>query len=125
MIDFKCSHFERGVILWGVCSKARALVLGLGAEPIRLKVPGGDLKGVHDFATLVEALGYAPGEKVVVAGGKTAAEYGCLFNATGRRVIMLAHNRVLDGIKDGKTRAYAIDRMREQGMEIIEGASVI
>jgi pyruvate/2-oxoglutarate dehydrogenase complex dihydrolipoamide dehydrogenase (E3) component len=62
---------------------------------------------------------------VVVAGGKTAAEYGCLFNATGRRVIMLAHNRVLDGIKDGKTRAYAIDRMREQGMEIIEGASVI
>ncbi|HUI19769.1 MAG TPA: FAD-dependent oxidoreductase [Methylocella sp.] len=110
----------------GEIFKARALVLGLGAEPIRLKVPGSDLKGVHDFATLVEALDYEPGETVVVAGGgKTAVEYGCFFNATGRRVVMLVRNRVLDVIKDGETRAYAIDRMREQGMEIIEGASII
>ena len=27
-------------------------------------------------------------------------------------------------IKDGDTRAYVVDRMREQGMEIIEGATV-
>jgi 2-oxopropyl-CoM reductase (carboxylating) len=100
-------------------------VLGLGAEPIRLNVPGSDLNGVHDYATLVETLDYEPGETlVVVGGGKTAVEYGCFFNATGRRVVMLVRNRVLDVIKDGETRAYAIDRMREQGMEIIEGATV-
>jgi 2-oxopropyl-CoM reductase (carboxylating) len=51
-------------------------VLGLGAEPIRLNVPGSNLKGVHDYATLVETLDYEPGETVVVVGGgKTAVSY--------------------------------------------------
>ncbi len=109
----------------GETFRARALVLALGAEPIRLEAPGSDLAGVHDYATLVETLDHEPGEAVVViGGGKTAVEYGCFFNATGRRVVMLVRNRVVDLIKDGGTRAYVIDRMREQGMEIIEGAKV-
>jgi 2-oxopropyl-CoM reductase (carboxylating) len=109
----------------GEIFKARTLVLGLGAEPIRLEVLGSDLQRVHDYATLVETLDYEPGETVVVVGGgKTAVEYGCFFNATGRRVVMLVRNRLLDVIKDGDTRAYAIDRMREQGTEIVQGASV-
>jgi 2-oxopropyl-CoM reductase (carboxylating) len=115
----------RTVEVAGETFKARTLVLGLGAEPIRLEVPGSNLKGVHDYATLVETLDREPGETaVVIGGGKTAVEYGCFFNATGRRVIMLVRNRVLDMIRDCETRAYAIDRTREQGMEIIEGASV-
>ena len=61
---------------------------------------------------------------VVIGGSKTAVEYGCFFNATGRRVIMLIRGKILDLIVDGDTRAYVIDRMREQGMEIIEGATV-
>jgi pyruvate/2-oxoglutarate dehydrogenase complex dihydrolipoamide dehydrogenase (E3) component len=51
-------------------------------------------------------------------------EYGCFFNATGRRVIMLVRDRLLKLISDGETRAYAVDRMREQGIEILEGATV-
>ena len=109
----------------GEIFRARALVLALGAEAIRLDVPGRDLEGVHDYATLVETLDREPGDTVVViGGGKTAVEYGCFFNATGRRVIMLVRGRLLDLIRDGETRAYAIDRMREQGMEILEGATV-
>lgn len=109
----------------GEIFRARALVLALGAEPIRLDVPGSNLKGVHDYATLVETLDCEPGDTVVViGGGKTAVEYGCFFNATGRRVVMLVRNRLLDLIRDGETRSYAIDRMHEQGMEIIEGATV-
>jgi pyruvate/2-oxoglutarate dehydrogenase complex dihydrolipoamide dehydrogenase (E3) component len=105
--------------------KTRALVLALGAEAIRLNVPGSEFIGVHDFATLVETLDREPGNTVVVIGGsKTAVEYGCFFNATGRRVIMLIRGKILDLIADGDTRAYVIDRMREQGMEIIEGATV-
>jgi 2-oxopropyl-CoM reductase (carboxylating) len=115
----------RTIEVAGEVFRARALVLALGAEPIRLDVPGSVLKGVHDYTTLVETLDYEPGDTVVVVGGgKTAVEYGCFFNATGRRVIMLVRNRLLDLIRDGETRAYAIDRMREQGMEIIEGATV-
>jgi 2-oxopropyl-CoM reductase (carboxylating) len=109
----------------GEVFRARTLVLALGAEAIRLNVPGSELIGVHDYATLVETLDREPGDTVVVIGGsKTAVEYGCFFNATGRRVIMLIRGRLLDLIADGDTRAYVIDRMREQGMEIIEGATV-
>ena len=106
----------------GEVFKARALVLALGAEAIRLDVPGHDLAGVHDFATLVETLDREPGDTmVVIGGGKTAIEYGCFFNACGRRVVMVVRGRLLDLIRDGDTRAYVIDRVCEQGMEIIEG----
>jgi 2-oxopropyl-CoM reductase (carboxylating) len=109
----------------GEIFKTRALVLALGAEAIRLNVPGSELIGVHDFATLVETLDREPGDTVVVIGGsKTAVEYGCFFNATGRRVIMLIRGKILDLIADGDTRDYVVDRMRAQGMEIIEGATV-
>ncbi|MGO9238271.1 MAG: FAD-dependent oxidoreductase [Methylocella sp.] len=109
----------------GEVFKARALVLALGAEAIRLDVPGNDLSGVHDYATLVESLDHEPGDTVVVIGGsKTAVEYGCFFNATGRRVVMLIRGKLLDLLPDADTRTYVIDRMREQGMEIIEGATV-
>jgi 2-oxopropyl-CoM reductase (carboxylating) len=109
----------------GEAFRARALVLALGSEPIRLDVPGSALKGVHDYTTLVETLDHEPGDAVVViGGGKTAVEYGCFFNATGRRVVMLVRNRILDIVKDGETRAYAMERMREQGMEIFEGATL-
>ena len=115
----------RTIEVAGEIIRARALVLALGSEPIRLEGSGRELKGVHDYTTLVERLDYEPGDTVVViGGGKTAVEYGCFFNATGRRVVMLVRNRLLDLIKDDEARTYAIDRMREQGMEIIEGAIV-
>jgi 2-oxopropyl-CoM reductase (carboxylating) len=106
--------------------KARAIVLGLGARPQRLSVPGRDLKGVYDYTSLVETLDFEPGQTAVVVGGsKTAVEYGCFFNATGRRTIMLVRNRLLKLIPDGDTRTYVIDRMRDQGIEIIEGAELV
>lgn len=109
----------------GEIYRARALVLALGAEALRLDVPGHDLAGVYDHATLVETLDREPGDTaVVIGGGKTAVEYGCFFNATGRRVVMLVRGRLLDFIPDHDIRTYVIDRMREQGMEFIEGATV-
>jgi pyruvate/2-oxoglutarate dehydrogenase complex dihydrolipoamide dehydrogenase (E3) component len=109
----------------GEIYKARALVLALGAEAVHLDVPGCDLIGIHDHATLVETLDREPGDTIVViGGGKTAVEYGCFFNATGRRVVVLVRGRLLDFIPDRETRTYVVDRMREQGMEFIEGATV-
>jgi pyruvate/2-oxoglutarate dehydrogenase complex dihydrolipoamide dehydrogenase (E3) component len=105
---------------------ARALVLACGAEAAPLDAPGAHLLGVHTYASFVETLDQEPGSTIVViGGGKTAVEYGCFFNATGRRVVMLVRHRPLDMIADGETRAYALDRMREQGVEIIEGARVL
>ncbi len=104
---------------------ARALVLACGAEAMSLNAPGASLRGVHTYASIVENLEEEPGSTIVViGGGKTAVEYGCFFSATGRRVVMLVRHRALDMIPDGETRDYALDRMREQGVEIVERARV-
>ncbi len=109
----------------GKVFKAKNLVLAIGAEPGRLDAPGINAKGVYDHASLVETLDYEPGDTVVVVGGsKTAVEYGCFFNATGRRTVMLVRTTPLKLIKDRETRKYVLDRMTEQGMEFVEGANV-
>ena len=105
--------------------RAKNLVLGLGARPQPLPCPGADLKGVYDYVNLVETLDYEPGGTVVVIGGsKTAVEYGCFFNATGRRTILVVRSQLLKLISDDETRGYTIDRMKDQGMEIWEGSEV-
>ena len=105
--------------------RAKNIVLGLGARPQPLGCPGGDLKGVYNYVNLVEDLDYEPGSTVVVVGGsKTAVEYGCFFNATGRRTIMVVRGQLLKVVGDDETRGYTIDRMKDQGMEILEGAVV-
>lgn len=102
----------------GQTYRARKLVLATGARPQTIAIGGHALKGVFDFASLVDALDYEPGPTaVVVGGGKTAIEYGCFFNATGRRTVVVSRDRPLPMINDGETRAYLLDRMEEQGME--------
>lgn len=98
--------------------RTRNLVLASGARARKLDVEGADLSGIFDHASLVERLDYEPGSTVVVAGGgKTAIEYACFFNATGRRTVLVVRDQPLAMIKDQETRTYLLDRMREQGME--------
>ncbi|HWP01640.1 MAG TPA: FAD-dependent oxidoreductase [Methylococcus sp.] len=98
--------------------RARNLVLATGARPRSLAIGGRDLKGVYDYASLVDNLSDEPGSTaVVVGGGKTAIEYGCFFNATGRRTVVISRDQPLSMIPDGETRAYLLERMKEQGME--------
>jgi pyruvate/2-oxoglutarate dehydrogenase complex dihydrolipoamide dehydrogenase (E3) component len=105
---------------------AKNLVLALGARPVEPNLPGIRLKGVFNSQSLVEILGYEPGNTVVVAGGgKTAIEYGCFFNATGRRTIVVARHQVMPMLNDGESRAYALQMMQEQGMEFLENAELI
>lgn len=104
---------------------ARNLILAMGSRPRPFDVPGAELAGVFDYETLVEDLDYEPGDTVVVVGGsKTAVEYGSFFSATGRRTVMLVRDTALKVVPDIETRTYALDRMREQGVEIIEDAEV-
>lgn len=104
---------------------ARNLVLAMGSRPRPFDVPGAGLAGVFDYETLVEDLDDEPGDTVVVVGGsKTAVEYGSFFSATGRRTVMLVRDAALKLVPDDETRTYALDRMREQGIDIVEGAEV-
>lgn len=105
--------------------KAKNIILATGARPQILDVPGSDLKGVYTNVNLVETLDYEPSDTIVVIGGsKTAVEYGCFFNATGRRTIMIVRSQCLKLIPDLETRSYVLDRMKEQGVEIWEGSQL-
>lgn len=105
--------------------RARNLILAIGARPQLPNIPGADLHGVYTNVNLVETLDYEPGETIVVIGSsKTAIEYGCFFNAAGRRVVVVCRTRPLKNVPDGDTRGYAIDRMVEQGMEFRERSLV-
>jgi pyruvate/2-oxoglutarate dehydrogenase complex dihydrolipoamide dehydrogenase (E3) component len=101
------------------------LVLGLGATPQTLEVPGAELKGVFDSVSIVESLDYEPGNTAVVIGGaKTATLYAAFFNATGRRTIMVVRTTLLKILPDAEIRGYVVDRMKEQGIEVWEGSEV-
>ncbi len=105
---------------------AKNLVLALGAKPLEPGMPGSQLKGVFNSQTLVENLDFEPGNTaVVIGGGKSALEYGCFFNATGRRTLVVARHQIMPMLKDAESRAYAILMMQEQGMEFLENAEVM
>jgi pyruvate/2-oxoglutarate dehydrogenase complex dihydrolipoamide dehydrogenase (E3) component len=108
--------------------EARNLVIALGAFQKPLDIPGGDLYGVHDWATLVEDLDYEPTRCVVIGGGKTAVEYGSFFQAAGCKTTIVSRSEVMRTRSlhhvDEEIRRYVVDGMRSRGMTLHEGASV-
>lgn len=109
----------------GALYRTKNLILALGAKPYIPPIQGITLKGVFNSQTLVENLDFEPGKTVVIiGGGKTAIEYGCFFNATGRRTLVVARHQIMPMLKDSETRAYAMLMMQEQGMEFYENSEV-
>ncbi|MGR8979829.1 MAG: FAD-dependent oxidoreductase [Gammaproteobacteria bacterium] len=109
----------------GKTYRARNLILATGARPKTLSLPGQALKGMYNHASLVDCLDHEPGPTaVVVGGGKTAVEYACFFNATGRRTIVVSRDLPLSLIPDGDTRSYLLARMQEQGMEFLPASEL-
>lgn len=115
----------RRVEVAGQVYQARHLVIATGARAKAPPVGGERLAGVYDYASLVDELDAEPGlVALVIGGGKTAMEYGCFFNATGRRTIVVSRDRPLPMIRDAETRAFALARMEDQGMEFWPGAEL-
>lgn len=104
----------------------RAIVLGIGSRQKPLDLPGGDLAGVFDYATLVEELDYEPRRCVIVGGSKVAVEYGSFFQAAGCQTTILTRSPLLKTATlphvDEDLRTYVVDGMRARGIEILEGA---
>lgn len=107
----------------------RNIVLGMGARQNALQVPGGDLPGVFDYATLVEDLDHEPRRCVIVGGSKVAVEYGSFFQAAGVQTTILTRSPLLKtpGLHhlDEDVRLYAVNGMRKRGIEVVEGANLV
>ncbi|MDQ2959445.1 MAG: NAD(P)/FAD-dependent oxidoreductase [Candidatus Dormibacteraeota bacterium] len=108
---------------------ARNLVLGTGARTDWPDIPGIDLPGVFDFASLVETLDYNPRRCVIVGGSKVALEYGSFFQAAGCATTIVSRSPLMRTASlhhiDEDLRRYVVDGMRDRGMVIHEGAQTI
>lgn len=107
----------------------RNIVLAVGARQNPLNIPGADLPGVFDFATLVEDLDYEPRRCVIVGGSKVAVEYGSFFQAAGCQTTILTRSPLLRTANlhhiDEDVRRYVVDGMRARGIQIIEGGAPV
>ena len=109
--------------------QADYLVLGTGAETALPAIPGIDLQGVYDFATLIEDLDFEPSRCVIIGGSKTAIEYGSFFQAAGCPTTIVARKPLMRTASmhhvDEDLRQYVVDGMRKRGMEILEGVEPV
>ncbi len=109
--------------------KARNLVLGTGARTLPPDIPGTELAGVHDFASLVDELDYNPSRCVVIGGGKVAVEYGSFFQATGVPTTIVSRSPLLAGVGlrniDDDVRGFVVDGMVDRGITIHEGVEPV
>ncbi len=111
----------------GMTFRTRNVVLAIGARQRTLQMPGADLNGIYDFASLVERLDYEPRRCVIIGGSKVAVEYGSFFQAAGCQTAILTRSPLLRTQTlhhvDEDIRRYVVGNMRDSGIEIVEGAS--
>ncbi len=117
---------EHTVEVEGRRFSARNLVLCTGARTRLPDIPGIGIKGVYDFATLIEDLDYEPNRCVIIGGSKVALEYGSFFQATGCQTTILTRSPLMETASlhhvDAGLREYVVAMMADRGIEIIEGA---
>ncbi len=117
---------EHTVEVAGERFHARNLVLATGARTEYPDIPGIDLPGVYDFASLVEELDYEPSRCVIIGGSKVAIEYGSFFQAAGCPTTIVSRSPLMRTKSlhhvDEDLRRFVVDGMRKRGMTILEGA---
>jgi dihydrolipoamide dehydrogenase len=117
---------EHTVEVAGERFTARNLVLATGARTRWPDIPGIDLPGVYDFASLVEDIAYEPNRCVIIGGSKVAIEYGSFFQAAGCPTTILSRSPLMRTASlhhvDEDIRCFVVEGMRTRGMTILEGA---
>src|SRR5258708_34744152 len=120
---------EHTVEVEGRRFSARNLVLCTGARTMYPEVPGIGLKGVYDFASLIEDLDYEPNRCVIIGGSKVALEYGSFFHATGCRTTILTRSPLMETASlhhvDAGLREYVVAMMADRGIEVVVGAELL
>lgn len=120
---------EHTVEVAGERFQADNLVLGTGARAELPDVDGVGLRGVFDFASLVEELDYEPDRCVIIGGSKVAIEYGSFFQAAGCPTTIVTPGPLMRIASlhhvDEDLRRFVVDGMRTRGMTILEGANPV
>src|SRR4029077_21065432 len=120
---------EHRVEVEGQRFQARNLVLCTGARTAYPDVPGIGIKGVYDFAKMIEDLDYETNRCVIIGGSKVALEYGSFFQATGCQTTILTRSPLMETASlhhvDAGLREYVVAMMADRGIQIVAGAELL
>jgi pyruvate/2-oxoglutarate dehydrogenase complex dihydrolipoamide dehydrogenase (E3) component len=99
--------------------KARRFVIATGSSPLVPPIPG--LDGVpFDTNETIFALRERPEHLIVIGGGPIGMEMAQAHQRLGSRVTVIEAGQAL-GREDPELAAIALERLRAEGLEIVEG----
>ncbi len=102
--------------------KARRFVVATGSRPFVPPIPGLEDVGYLTNETIFD-LREQPEHLIVIGGGPIGLELAQAHRRLGSRVTVIEAARAL-GKDDPEIAAVVLERLREEGVEIVEGASV-
>ncbi len=107
------------------------LVIGTGAVPVRLDLPGADARGIFGVQTLPDGLAvdryigeFAPQRAVVVGGGYIGLEMAEAFKQRGLSVALIERSEQPMGTLDPDMGALVADAMRALDIEVLTNEAV-
>jgi pyruvate/2-oxoglutarate dehydrogenase complex dihydrolipoamide dehydrogenase (E3) component len=110
------------VVVGDSAVEARRFVIATGSSPAIPPIPGIDQVRVHtneDIFDLIEC----PKHLIIIGGGPIGIELAQAHRRLGAAVTVLEAGRAL-GREDPEMAALVLDRLRTEGIEIVENASV-
>ncbi len=99
---------------------ATTVIIGTGALPRRLDVPGGDGPRVHD-STSIQHIDHFPGRLVIVGGGPVALELAGMFAGFGSQVTVLERGERILAREDADVAASVEQALLDAGVTIRTG----
>ena len=100
--------------------RARRFVIATGSRPLVPPIPGLDAVPHHTNETIFD-LRERPGHLIIVGGGPIGLEMAQAHARLGSRVTVIEGDAAL-GREDPEAAALVLERLRAEGVEILEGA---
>ncbi|MGO1166360.1 MAG: dihydrolipoyl dehydrogenase family protein [Janibacter sp.] len=96
---------------------AETVIVGTGALPRRLEIPGADGPRVHD-STSIQHIEHFPGHLVIVGGGPVALELASMFAGFGARVTVLERGERILADEDDDVAESVEQALHDAGVTI-------
>lgn len=103
------------------------LLIATGARPLRLRIPGSDLSGIHSLRDIGDALALhaaaVQGTRAVVIGASfIGMEVSTSLRKLGVHVTLLAqHGRIFDTLQAPAISSFFLQRCEDLGIEVRDG----
>jgi len=110
---------ERTIASESARVRARRFVIATGSRPVLPPIPGLEQAGALTNETTfdIDAL---PAKLLILGGGAIGVELGQAFRRLGSQVTIVESAQAL-GSADGEARALVLERLRDEGVELLEG----